>query len=61
LGAVKAKTKKAMSGLVAVVAVSVAFFSFGCSSSELWAILAAILLLSGKELEEFRRLKDGKN
>ena len=53
----KPKTKKALSGLVAVVAVSTTFFVFDCSSSELWAILAAILLLSGKELEEFRRLR----
>jgi len=56
----KPKTKKALSGLIAVVAVSITFFTFGCSSSQLWAILVAILLLSGKEIEELRRLTNGK-
>ena len=52
----EAKTVKAITGTVAVVVVSLAFFQFSCSSSELWAILAAILVLSGKELAEFREL-----
>ena len=51
----KPKTKKALSGMIAVTAVSIAFFVFGCNSTEIWAVLAAILLLAGKELEEFRR------
>ena len=50
------KTIKAITGTLAVVVVSLAFFQFSCSSSELWAILAAILVLSGKELAEFREL-----
>jgi len=58
---VKPETKKALSGLVAVVVVSVAFFSFGCSDGGLWAVLASILLLSGKEIEELRRLKNGED
>jgi len=55
----KPEQKKAAIGMSAVAAVSVAFFVFGCGTTDLWFSLGAILLLAGKELEEFRRLKQG--
>lgn len=55
------ETKKALVGIGSVSTVSVAFFIFGCDTTDLWFVLGAILLLSGKELEEFRRLKQGNN
>jgi len=57
----KTETVKALVGIGSVAVVSVAFFVFGCGTTDLWFALGAILLLSGKELEEFRRLKSGEN
>lgn len=57
----KPETTKALVGVGSVAAVSIAFFVFGCGTTDLWFALGAILLLSGKELEEFRRLKSGGN
>ena len=57
----KPETTKALVGIGSVAAVSVAFFVFGCGTTDLWFALGAILLLAGKELEEFRRLKGSNN
>jgi hypothetical protein len=57
----KTETVKAMVGIGSVALVSVAFFAFGNHTTDLWFILGAILLLSGKELEEFRRLRKDDN
>ena len=57
----KPETKKALIGMGSVAAVSVAFFVYGCNTTDLWFALGAILLLAGKELEELRRLKSQKN
>jgi uncharacterized membrane protein len=51
------KTVKGVVGTASVALVSVAFFVYGNHTTDLWFILGAILLLSGKELEEFRRLR----
>jgi hypothetical protein len=58
---VKTETTKALVGIGSVALVSVAFFAFGNHTTDLWFILGAILLLSGKELEEFRRLRKDDN
>jgi uncharacterized membrane protein len=52
------KTVKGVVGTASVALVSVAFFVYGNHTTDLWFILGAILLLSGKELEEFRRLRN---
>lgn len=57
----KTETTKALVGIGSVALVSVAFFAFGNHTTDLWFILGAILLLSGKELEEFRRLRKDDN
>jgi len=53
----KIKTVKAVAGIGSVALVSTAFFVYGNHTLDLWFILGAILLLSGKELEEFRKLR----
>jgi len=57
---VKPETTKALVGIGSVAVVSVAFFAFGCNTTDLWFALGAILLLAGKELAEFRAIKKGK-
>jgi hypothetical protein len=51
------KKVKAVVGIGSVALVSVSFFIYGNHTTDLWFILGAILLLSGKELEEFRKLR----
>jgi uncharacterized membrane protein len=51
------KTVKAVTGIGSAALVSTAFFVYGNHTTDLWFVLGAILLLSGKELEEFRKLR----
>jgi hypothetical protein len=52
-------TTKALAGLLAVGVVATVYFLYGCDSGSLLPLLAAILILAGKEAVELQALQNG--
>ena len=48
----KAKTIKAVTGMVSVVMVASVFFVYGCNQGDLYPLIGALLILAGKETAE---------